>query len=319
MQRNKVLVTGGSGFIGSHLVQKLLEQGDEVIVFDNFSLWGCSRNLANLSHPDKLRVIRGDVRDYDAVQSVVKRVDCVFHLAVASLLLSLTDPMQVHEVNSTGTLNVCRACQKHGNKKLVYVSSSEVYGTAKYVPMDEKHPMAPTTPYGASKAASELYVRSFHNAWNLPVTIVRPFNTYGPRCRKDRYSAVITKFVSRTMNGKAPIIYGDGKQTRDFTYVSDTVEGIVKAAECDRLAGEPVNIARGEEVSILKLVNVILALLDEKGKIEPIFKKERKGDVRRHLADTSKAEKILQFKPAVSIEEGLKRYIDWVKSNNVRK
>jgi UDP-glucose 4-epimerase len=310
--KNRVLVTGGAGFIGSHLTDRLVKAGNDVFVLDNF----CSGNMQNLAGSLKsgdLQIVRGDIRDFKTVTSLVKKVDSVFHLAVQCLVRSLTHPLEVHEINATGTMNVCRACHEHGNKRLLYVSSSEVYGSAVYVPMDEKHPMNPTTPYGASKAAGEMYVRSFHNSWNMPAAIVRPFNTYGPRCRKDRYSAVITKFVDRAMRGLPPIIHGDGKQTRDFTYVSDTVEGIIKAAECDDMLGEAVNIARAEEVPIMRLAQIVMDMLDENNEWSPVFKKERKGDVRRHMADISKAKRIVNFKPSVSIEEGIGKYVDWVK------
>lgn len=310
MKGFRVLVTGGAGFIGSHLTEKLLALGNEVIVLDNFSAANEGNLDCVLSHP-KLKVVNGDILNAKTVGLLVKKTDYVFHLACKVIGLSLVDPKIVHEVNATGTLNVCMACHKHKSKRLIYVSSSEVYGTAKYVPMDESHPFCPTTPYGASKAAGELYVRSFYHTWNLPVAVVRPFNTYGPRSRTDLYSAVIRRFIDRLQENRPPIIYGDGKQTRDFTYVSDVVDGLVKAAECDELIGDVVNIARGEEVSVNRIAEIVANLLGKKGEIEPTFEKERPGDVRRHLADISKARKLLKFKPEVSIDDGIGRLIEW--------
>lgn len=308
------MVTGGAGFIGSHLTERLLKMGNEVIVLDNFSV-GNNNNFADILGHSTFKVVNGDVRNTRIVYSLVKKVDYVFHLAVECLSLSLERPKIVHEVNDTGTLNVCMACLKNKPKGLIYVSSSEAYGTAQYVPMDENHPLYPTTPYGASKAAGELYVRSFYYTWNIPVVIVRPFNTYGPRSRTDHYCAAIPNFVNRVLKGEPPIIFGDGNQTRDFTYVSDTVDGIIKAAQCDELVGDVVNIARGEEVSIKRIAKIVLDLTGMKDRIKPIFEKERPGDVRRHWADISKARKLLNFKPKVSIEEGIKRYIEWRKNN----
>lgn len=290
-----------------------MELGNDVTILDNFSAV-CDKFNGIRKHPN-LKIVHGDVQNAGTVTAQVKKVDYVFHLAVEALLASLVNPRIVHDVNVTGTLNVCLACKKHPPRRLVHVSSSEVYGTAQYVPMDENHPFCPTTPYGASKAASEVYVRSFYNTWNIPAVVVRPFNTYGPQCKTGQYSAVIIKFFNRLIDGKPPVIYGDGKQTRDFTFVSDTVDGIIKAAECDALLGDAVNIARGEEVSIMKLAEVMINLMGMRGNADPIFRKERLGDVRRHFADISKARRLLNFKPKVSIEEGLKKFIDWEKDS----
>ena len=313
MKGLRILVTGGAGFIGSHLTEKLLALGGEVIVLDNYSAANRG-NLDGLASNRKLRVVEGDILNANTVGRLVKKADYVFHLACKVIGLSLVDPKLVHEVNATGTLNVCMACRKHRSKRLVYVSSSEVYGTATYVPMDEDHPFRPTTPYGASKAAGELYVRSFYYTWNLPAVIVRPFNTYGPRSRTDQYSAVIRRFIDRLLKNKPPIIYGDGKQTRDFTYVSDVVDGLIKTAECDELIGDVVNIARGEEVSIIRIAEIVSKLLGKRDEIEPVFQQARPGDVRRHMADISKAKKLLNFRPEVSIEAGIERLIEWRKT-----
>jgi UDP-glucose 4-epimerase len=310
---DKILVTGGAGFIGSHLAERLAKMGKEVTVLDDFSV-GNNENLRALSNFSKIHVIHGDIRNAKLVKALVKKMDYVFHLAAQCLGLSLRRPKFVHEVNDTGTVNLCMACLKNNPQRLVYVSSSEVYGTAQYVPMDEKHPLLPTTPYGASKAAGELYVRAFACTWNIPVVIVRPFNTYGPRARTDVYSAVIPNFVDKALRGEPPVIFGDGNQTRDFTYIDDTVDGIIKSAFCDHLLGDVINIARGEEASVKRIAEIVLDLTEMSGKIEPLFAKPRPGDIRRHLADISKARKLLNFEPKVSIEEGIKKYIEWWKS-----
>ena len=314
MRKFKILVTGGAGFIGSHLTERLLEPDNEVIVLDDLST-GSEENLRAVSKSTKFKLVMGDVRSARTVEALVRKVDFVYHLAAKSLPVSLQRPRIVHEVNATGTLNVCMATRKGRVKRLVYISSSVVYGTAQYIPIDEGHPLQPRTPYCASKAAGEMYVRSFANAWGIPAVIVRPFNTYGPRARKGVYSSVIPCFVDRCLSGKPPIIYGDGKQTRDFTYISDIVDGIVKAADCDDLLGDVVNIARGEEVSVNRIANIVLNLTGLEDKVNPVFEVPRPGDVRRQVADISKAKRILHFKPEVSIEEGIEKYIKWRKTS----
>ena len=314
MRKFKILVTGGAGFIGSHLTERLLEPDNEVIVLDDLST-GSEENLRAVSKSTKFKLVMGDVRSARTVEALVRKVDFVYHLAAKSLPVSLQRPRIVHEVNATGTFNVCMSTRKGRVKRLVYISSSVVYGTAQYIPIDEGHPLQPRTPYCASKAAGEMYVRSFANAWGIPAVIVRPFNTYGPRARKGVYSSVIPCFVDRCLSGKPPIIYGDGKQTRDFTYISDIVDGIVKAADCDDLLGDVVNIARGEEVSVNRIANIVLNLTGLEDKVNPVFEVPRPGDVRRQVADISKAKRILHFKPEVSIEEGIEKYIKWRKTS----
>ena len=309
-EKRKLLVTGGAGFIGSALVEELIRNGDFVVVFDDLSS-GKQENLMHIKSK-YLKIVKGDIRNFKALKAAAKHVDQIFHLAVLNLRLSLEDPVQVHEVNSTGTLNVCMVMKDNPKiKKLIYVSSSEVYGTAKYVPMDEKHPLEPTTPYAASKLAGEMYVRSFCETFNISSVIVRPFNTYGPRAREDTYMEVIPKFVRRVSEGLSPIIYGDGNQTRDFTYVTDTVKGIISASKCRELVGDKVNIGYGKETSIIEIANMVLKAFGKEDEIQPVHESPRPGDVRRHLADISKATCMLGYKPTVPIEVGIKKYIEW--------
>ena len=314
MRKFRILVIGGAGFIGSHLTESLLETSNKIIVLDDLST-GSEGNLRAVSKSLKFKLVKGDVRSARTVEALVRKVDCVYHLAAKSLPVSLERPRIVHEVNATGTFNVCMAARKGRVKRLVYISSSVVYGTAQYVPIDEGHPLQPRTPYCASKAAGEMYVRSFANAWGIPAVVVRPFNTYGPRARKGVYSSVIPSFVDRCLSGKPPIIYGDGKQTRDFTYISDIVDGIAKAADCDDLLGDVVNVARGEEISVNRIADIVLDLTGMKDKVNPVFEVPRPGDVRRQVADIFKAERMVQFKPKVSIEEGIEKYVKWRKAS----
>lgn len=311
----KILVTGGAGFIGSHLVDALAT-ASEVTVVDNLSS-GIPDNIGHHLGRGTIRFVQADIRDPKRMGELVRGNQVVFHLAAQGLRLSLFNPQAVHEVNATGTLNLCMAAQEAGVERFVYVSSSEAYGTAKTVPMGEDHPLAPTTPYGASKLAGEAYARSYYLAFGLPVVIVRPFNTYGPREHLEGvYGEVIPRFVLRIMNDLPPIVFGDGQQTRDFTEVRDIVRGILLSSECEALIGETVNIAVGREVSINEVAQIVLASLGWDGKLVPLHMEPRPGDVRRHYADISKARQLLNFEPEIGITEGVQHYIDWVREQN---
>lgn len=310
----KVLVVGGAGFIGSHLVDALAAD-NVVTVVDNLSS-GCWQNISQHMEKGAIEFVKADIRDEDRIAQLVRGKDVVFNFAVQCLRLSLMDPLLVHEVNATGSLNLCMAAAQNGIERFVYVSSSEVYGTAKKAPMDEEHPLEPTTPYGASKLAGEAYARAYHLTFGLPAIIVRPFNTYGPREHLGGpYGEVIPRFVARCLNGLPPVVFGDGEQTRDFTEVSDTVRGIIGAAECDSLVGESVNIAAGTEVSINEIAGVVTKLVE--GNVSPMHMDPRPGDVRRHWADITKATKAFGFAPRVGIEEGICGYIGWLKAQGL--
>jgi UDP-glucose 4-epimerase len=317
IESKRVVVTGGAGFIGSHLVDALIAKDNDVVIVDDFST-GVEENVGHHLGNPHVRIVRADVRDLEAMIEATRGADLVFHLAVACLRVSLYDPQSVHEINATGTLNVCRAALKNMVQRLVYVSSSESYGTAEHAPMAEDHPLNPTTVYGASKLAGEAYTRSFWSTYGLPAIVVRPFNTYGPREHSRGASAeVIPRFVLRTMAGQPSVIFGDGSQTRDFTWVLDTARGILQAAECDALIGECVNIACGEEVSILELCNIILEALGRQD-LQPLYVREgRPGDVQRHFADIGRAKRLFAFRPTVGIHAGVERYIEWVRGQNV--
>jgi UDP-glucose 4-epimerase len=308
----KVLVTGGAGFIGSNLVDALAKN-NHVVILDNFSS-GRRENISHHMGSSNVEIVAGDVRDKKILREITKEVDVIYHLAVQCLRVSINDPEINHEVNATGSLNLCMAAHGNSVKRFVYISSSEVYGTALTVPMDESHPCEPTTVYGASKLAGEKYTLAYHRTYGLPSMVVIPFNTYGPREHfEGAYGEVIPKFVLRALNNTPPVIFGDGSQTRDFTYVTDTVRGILMASECDGMIGHTVNIARGEEVSIKDLAAKIYQKLG-KGHIRPLFEKERPGDVRRHFAGTAKAERLFGFRAEVGIEEGLDMFIKWFTS-----
>ena len=310
-----ILITGGAGFIGSHLVDTL-SATNTVTVIDNLS----SGKLDNIqSHLEKntINFIQADVTDITQMKKIVRDHQIIFHLATQCLRLSLSNPYLVHNVNATGTMYLLQAAYEAGIERFAYVSSSEVYGTAKTVPMTEDHPLEPTTPYGASKLAGEAYARSYYLSFGLPVVIIRPFNTYGAREHLEGvYGEVIPRFVLRVMNGLPPVIFGDGQQTRDFTNVKDIVRGIVSAGECDAIIGETVNIAFGREVTINALARDIIKILGRNNELSPQHMDPRPGDVRRHYADISKARELLDFKPQIPIYEGIRDYIDWVEKQN---
>jgi UDP-glucose 4-epimerase len=303
----RVLVTGGAGFIGSHLVDALVAAGAAVRVLDDFSS-GRRENLASAA--GRAEVVTGDVCDERALQTALAGVEVVMHLATRCVRLSLSDPEGVHRVNSEGTLRVLMAARRHGAARVVYVSSSEVYGTAVRAPMGEDHPLAPTTVYGATKLAGELYAQAMTRSFGLPTLVVRPFNTYGPRAHfSGVYGEVIPRFTVRLLNGRRPVIFGDGSQTRDFTYVSDTVRGILAAAAVPDAQGQAINIARGEEVTILRLAELLAKAIDPV--LAPELTDARPGDVHRHWADVRQAHERLAFRAGVGIEEGLMRYLAW--------
>jgi UDP-glucose 4-epimerase len=227
--------------------------------------------------------------------------------------MSLNNPIHVHDVNVTGTLNTLISAKSQKVKRFIYVSSSEVYGTAKRPLMSETHPTDPTTVYGMSKLIGEQYTRYFHEHESLTTIIIRPFNTYGPRSHFDGvYGEVIPRFVIRALTSNQPVIFGDGSQSRDFTYVDDTVKGLILACESEELIGDTINIARGKEVTITKLAQEINTIVDLP--FHPIFKPARPNDVLRHAADITKAKKMLKFSPEISLKEGLSRYVDWIRT-----
>lgn len=315
LKNKRILVTGGAGFIGSNLVDALVKNND-VISLDDYST-GKPDNLRDARQSGRLKVVEGSIMDYELVKSLVKDVDVIYHLAVQCLRVCFDRPHYVHEVNATGTLNLLEAAHTLNPKleRFIYCSSSEAYGTAKQVPMNEDtHPLEPTTVYGASKLAGELYTKAYYITYGMPAMVLRPFNTYGYREHYEGASGeVIPRFVIRILNGLQPIIFGDGSATRDFTFVTDTVESLIRAGECDKFIGQAVNMAYGQEISIKDIANLLLkALGREDLGIE--WQPERPGDVHRHYADVLRLQEGTGWKPSINIEQGLKLYIDWFRN-----
>jgi UDP-glucose 4-epimerase len=304
LQGATVLVTGGAGFIGSHLVDALA--GCTVRVLDDFST-GKRDNLTHHADHPAVEVTEGDIRDRQLLQELLRDVD--FHLACRGVRHSIGNPTENHEINATGTLTLLSEARRARISRFIHVSSSEVYGTARYVPMDELHPTVPETVYGASKLAGECYARAFHQTYGLPTVVVRPFNNFGPRSHHEGDSGeVIPRFAVWALSGRPPIIFGDGSQTRDFIYVEDTAYWLCRVAECDELVGQTINLGSGQETSIRDLARIVY---QQAGKpaIEPQFHSPRPGDVMRHLAGTRKAIDLLGFETHTSVAEGIERLL----------
>ena len=312
MAIKKILVTGGAGFIGSNLVD-VLAPHNNVTVIDNLST-GSLDNIRHHLDKDTIRFVEADILDLDKMYELTKNIDLIFHLAVQCVRVSLHNPTLVHEVDATGTLNMCIAALKNGVHKIVYTSSAEVYGDGKIIPITEEHPLESNTPYGAAKLSGELYLGVYRRTYGLPSVVLRLFNTYGPREHfEGLYGEVIPRFVVRAMNGLSPVVFGDGEQTRSFHEVSDTVRAIVLASENDEAIGENINIGGEEEISIKDLSEMIIQMLSEKNKIQPEFALPRPGEIMRHAADMQKARKILGFKPKYNLQNGINNYINWVR------
>ncbi|MGH2705951.1 MAG: SDR family oxidoreductase [Actinomycetota bacterium] len=304
-----VLVTGGAGFIGSNLVSALATSGHRVRVLDDLST-GTVENLVGVR--DEVQMIVGDVRDPDAVLEAISGVDVVYHLAaLPSVARSVADPISSHGVNAGGTVEVLMAACAAGVRRVVYASSSSVYGDAPMLPKREEMAPRPMSPYAASKLAGEAYCRAFWGAYRLEVVCLRFFNVFGPRQDpRSEYAAVVPRFITAMMSGEPPQVFGDGVQTRDFTYVDNVVEACRIAAEAGPAAvGEAFNVGCGQRSSLLELIELLNEILG--ADLRPVFLPPRAGDVRHSAASTSKARQLLCYRPSVTLREGLARTAGW--------
>jgi len=300
------LVTGGAGFIGSNIVEELLKRGEKVRVLDNFST-GKRENI--LPFLDRIELIEGDIRSYHIVREAVDGVDFVLHqAALPSVPRSIKDPITTNEVNVGGTLNILNAALDAGVKRVVYASSSSIYGNSEVLPKREDMTPNPMSPYAVSKLAGEKYCQVFSQIYRLETVCLRYFNVFGPRQDPNsQYSAVIPKFIAAMKKGERPTIYGDGKQSRDFTYVANVVEANLLACQVNSALGEVFNIACGKRYSLLGLVSKLNEIFGNN--IEPIFTEPRKGDVRHSLASIVKAKKLIGYNPSVGFEQGLRKVV----------
>lgn len=309
----KVVVTGGAGFIGSHLVDRLIAAGNRVVVIDDFSS-GSPKNIEAHANSGLLTVIEADIFCEDAMLQLVPQADCLFHLACRNVRLSLRRPTNVHDVNATGTLNMLKAATNAGIRRFLYCSSSEVNGTADIVPMPEDYHFKPETIYGASKLVGEYYTQVYQRAGWLETVIIRPHNNYGPREHFEGIlGEVIPRFILLALAGKPLTVYGDGLQTRDFTYVVETADYMTRMMECDAAVGGTFNLCRGNEVSILDIAQIIARLVGDNTEIS--YLPARPSDVLRLFGDPAKMRECLGSSPQIDIEDGLKLTLEWFRDN----
>jgi len=311
----RILVTGGVGFIGSHLVDRLLKEDFEVTVLDNLDT-GRLENIDSHKDDKKFHFLEGDVQDFNLVRKAVRDVDVVFHeAALASVVLSVKDPVMTNAVNVDGTLNLLKASSDSGVKRFIYASSAAVYGNTPSADRREDMTPNPTSPYGVSKLAAEYYVRLFYKAYGLETVSLRYFNVYGPRQRFDincAYGGAITIFLNRLLRDMPPIIYGDGEQTRDFVFIQDVIEANMLALNSKNAAGEVFNIGTGTSISVNEVAEILKKLLN-KTHIKSVHAEPRPTDIRHGYADISKAKKTLGYNPKFPFQQGLAMLVDWYK------
>jgi len=311
----KALITGAGGFIGSHLCETLIENGYEVKAFVRYNsrnFWGW---IESCPYQSKMEVVTGDIRDYDSVKDAMKGVDVIFHLAaLIGIPYSYISPLAYIKTNIEGTYNILQAAKELNIKKIIHTSTSEVYGTAQSVPIAEEHPINPQSPYSATKASADFLALSFYRSYDLPVAIVRPFNTYGPR---QSARAVVPTIITQILSGKKKIKMGSLHPTRDLTYVKDTVGGFIAVAKSEKSIGKVVNFGMNFEISIGDLAKLIGKLMNVeiRTEVEEERRRPEKSEVNRLWADTKKAKSLLKWSPEYTLEQGLNETIEWFKRN----
>jgi len=315
LKNKTILITGADGFIGSHLTEMLVKKGAKVKVlslYNAFNFWGWLEDADCLN---EIEVVTGDIRDAHLVKKITENVDVIFHLAaLIAIPYSYVAPDCYVQTNITGTLNIVQAALENKVERVLHTSTSEVYGTAKYVPIDESHPLQPQSPYSASKISADAMARSFYNSFQLPLTIVRPFNTYGPR---QSARAIIPTIITQLLSGKEEIKLGSLSPTRDFNYVKDVCRGFCEIAISDRTIGEEINIATGQEISIGQLAQELIQMINPRAKT--VVDKERtrpeNSEVYRLLGSNEKIKKLTGWEPKYSLKQGLAETIEWFKNN----
>ena len=315
----RMLITGGAGFIGSHLCEKYVRDGHTVLCLDNF-MSGDLMNVRHLLDYRNFKLARGDIRDCDLLEKLMRDVDVVFHLAAQIHVdRSYIEPKLTYEVNVMGTENVLEVARTYDARKVIYASTSEVYGSAQYVPIDEKHPLNAPHPYGASKIAADRMCHAYIQTYGMNIPIIRLFNIFGPRQRDIGYGGVISIFSRRILSDAPPIIYGDGRQTRDYTYIEDAVRAYDLILNHDEPITEPINFGSGKAVSILDLANMLIELNGKKGNIKPVHVEPRIGEVKQLIADTTKARELLGWEPTYDLKAGLGKFVEWYKNYGFEK
>lgn len=313
----KVLITGSEGFIGSHLTERLVELGADVtalVQYNSFNNWGWIDTFEN-KIKESIKVVTGDIREYDGMKKIIKGQEMVFHLAaLIAIPYSYQSPMAYVRTNIEGTTNVLEACKDYGVEKIIHTSTSETYGTALYVPIDEKHPLQGQSPYAASKIGADKLAESYFRSFNLPVATIRPFNTYGPR---QSSRAVIPTIISQILSGKSEIKLGSLTPTRDFNYVADTVDAFIKIAESKETIGEVINAGSNYEISIGALVEVIAKTI---GKEINVFcdddrLRPEKSEVNRLWAENNKIKELTDWEPKYSLDQGIENTVNWIRDN----
>ena len=308
----KVLITGADGFIGSHLTEMLVAQEYQVKAlsqYNSFNNWGW---LENINCKNDIEILSGDIRDFNYCKLISTDVEVIFHLAaLIAIPFSYVSPDSYVETNIKGTLNICQAAKENGISRLIHTSTSEVYGTAQYVPIDEKHPLQAQSPYSATKIAADAMAMSFFNSFDLPVTIARPFNTYGPR---QSARAIIPTIITQIATGKKEIKLGDVSPTRDFNYVEDCCRAFIMLAESEKTIGETINIGSNTEISISNTLKLIKELMSSDVTFINDQQRNRpeKSEVYRLWCDNKKINKLVGYKPKINIQDGLKKTIDWI-------
>ncbi|MBN1152071.1 MAG: SDR family NAD(P)-dependent oxidoreductase [Dehalococcoidia bacterium] len=313
----RILITGGAGFIGSHLCDKYVKEGHTVLCLDNF-LSGDLNHVRHLLDCRSFKLVKGDVRDEALVEKAMRDVEVVFHLAAQIHVdRSYVEPRLTWEINVMGTQNILESARMHDVRKVLLASSSEVYGSALYAPIDERHPLNAPHPYGASKIAADRMAYAYTVTYGMDIAIMRLFNVYGPRQRDLGYGGVISIFTRRVLSGVPPMIYGNGLQTRDYTYVSDAVRAYDAALMHGDLLDGPVNFGAGKEISILALAEMIIELCGKTGVVQPFHVDARIGEVTRLIADASRARELFGWEPQVDFKTGLREFVDWYSRKGV--
>lgn len=317
LKNKKIFITGAEGFIGSHLLELLIKEGAQItsmVQYNSFNKWGWIDTFSK-EIKDNMNIVLGDIRDFDGLNKIIRGNEIIFHLAaLIAIPYSYQSPMAYVKTNIEGTLNVLESARVNGLEKIIHTSTSETYGTAEYVPIDEKHPLKGQSPYSASKIAADKIAESYFCSYNLPIVTARPFNTYGPR---QSARAIIPTIISQILSGQKKIYLGDLTPTRDFNYVKDTARGFIEISKSDEVIGEVLNIGTGQEISMHDLVKKIIEIIGTE--VEIIRDESRirpqKSEVKRLLASNKKIIEKTNWKPEYTIEDGLEETINWIRNN----